>query len=67
MNKKILLIATLVIVTIVSLGSISASEDVSAIDDSGLSDVDDVVLSEGDGESPVPTTTTINIDNSMTN
>ncbi|MBO7713478.1 MAG: right-handed parallel beta-helix repeat-containing protein [Methanobrevibacter sp.] len=67
MNKKILLIATLVIVTIVSLGSISASEDVSAIDDSGISAVDDVVLSEGEGETPEPTTTTINIDNSMTN
>ena len=63
MNKKILLIATLIIVTIVSLGSISASEDVSAIDDSGISAVDDVVLSEGEGETPEPTTTTINIDN----
>lgn len=67
MNKKILLIATLVIMTILSLGSISASEDVSAIDDSVTSDAGDVVLADGDGETPQATTKTIDIDNSMTN
>ena len=67
MNKKILLIATFVIVTILSLGSISASEDVSAIDDSVTSDAGDVVLADGDGETTQATTKTIDIDNSMTN
>ena len=67
MNKKILLIATLVIVTILSLGSISASEDVYAIDDSVTSDAGDVVLADGDGETTQATTKTIDIDNSMTN
>lgn len=63
MNKKILLMVSLVIMTIISLGSISASEDIAEIDDAYLSDDGDtVVLNEG-GD----TATTIDVDNSMTN
>ena len=63
MNKKILLMVSLVIMTIISLGSISASEDIAEIDDACLSDDGDaVVLNDGED-----TATTIDIDNSMTN
>ena len=53
MNKKILLIATLVLMTIVSLGAVSASDD--AVDDSIAADAGDIVIADGEGgESPDP-------------
>ena len=53
MNKKILLIATLVLMTIVSLGAVSASDD--AVDDSIAADAGDIVIADGEGgESPNP-------------
>ena len=54
MNKKILLIATLVLMTIVSLGAVSAADD--AVDDSIAADAGDIVIADGEGgETPDPT------------
>lgn len=53
MNKKILLIATLVLMTIVSLGVVSAADD--AVDDSIAADAGDIVIADGEGgETPDP-------------
>ena len=54
MNKKILLIATLVLMTIVSLGAVSAADD--AVDDSIAADAGNIVIADGEGgETPDPT------------
>lgn len=54
---------SLVIMTIISLGSISASEDITGISDACLcDDGDTIVLNDGED-----TPTTIDVDNSMTN
>ncbi|MBR4397411.1 MAG: right-handed parallel beta-helix repeat-containing protein, partial [Methanobrevibacter sp.] len=65
MNRKILLIATLVVLTIISIGSISAAE----IEDEIISDTGEIELDNSingdvvsEGETP-----TININNEMTN
>ena len=62
MNKKILIIATLVLFAIVSIGSISAAEDI----DAGVDDVvavdDEVVLTDGEGTDPQTTTIEITTD-----
>ncbi len=63
MNKKILLIATLVLVTIISFGAVSAADDI-AIDDIDSSDAGDAVIAEGDDPAPAAT---VEIDNAMTN
>lgn len=65
MNKKILLIATLVLMTIVSLGAVSAADD--AIDDVCSSDADEVVIGDEGGESPGPTMNELQITQGMTN
>ena len=53
MNKKILLIAALFLMTIVSFGAVSAA--------------DDVLIGDDGGDAPAPTMTTLEIDNTMTN
>ena len=74
MNKKILLIVTLVLLTVISIGAISAAEtdDVAVDDTVGDIDVDDVaveeVLSEESApEEPIAENDPIEIDNTMTN
>ncbi|MBQ2961622.1 right-handed parallel beta-helix repeat-containing protein [Methanobrevibacter sp.] len=59
MNKKILLIAALVLMTIVSLGAVSAADDV-AIDDI-TADSGDAVITDGDEGGETPQTTTMPI------
>ena len=63
MNKKILLIATLVLVTILSFGAVSAADDI-AIDDFDSSDAGDAVIADVDDSEPAAS---IEIDNTMTN
>jgi parallel beta-helix repeat protein len=65
MNEKILLIAALVLMTIISFGAVSAADDI-GVDDVVSSDAGDAVIADGDGENPEPAAT-IEIDNSMTN
>ena len=66
MNRKILLIATLVVLTIISIGSISATEIDEEIisDNAGEIELDNSINDDvvGEGETP-----TININNEMTN
>ena len=71
MNRKILFIATLVLITIISLGAIAAAEadDIAISDDEGDIAVDNdagekAILSDGEGD---PATTTIEINSGMTN
>ena len=78
MNKKILMIATLVLFAIVSIGSISAAEDIGEdvisediISDVVAEDVDDVVSSEegtvlSEGDEAEPQSTTVEITEGMT-
>jgi parallel beta-helix repeat protein len=63
MNRKILLIAAMVLVTIISFGAVSAADDI-AIDDIDSSDAGDAVIADGDDPAPAAT---LEIDNTMTN
>ena len=66
MNRKLMLIVTLVLMTIISIGCVSAAENIDDSTDVDLSDAaDGTVLSED--SSPEPSQTTIEIDSSMTN
>jgi parallel beta-helix repeat protein len=66
MNKKILLIAALVLMTIVSIGAVSAADD--AIIDDISSDADDVVIAEDEGgKTPEPTMHELNVNADMGN
>ena len=47
MNEKILLIAALVLMTIISFGAVSAADDI-AVDDVVSSDAGDAVIADGD-------------------
>jgi parallel beta-helix repeat protein len=64
MKNKMLLIVALVLMTIVSLGAVSAADDV--IDDLSSSDASEDVIAE-DGGNPELSSTTLDIDNTMTN
>ena len=66
MKRNILLIATLVIIAIISFGAVSAADD-TVMDDVTVSDADSVVLSEDGGDTPDPAPATVEIDNTMTN
>ena len=67
MNRKILLIATLVVLTIISIGSISAAEidDEIVSDDAGEIELDNSINDDIISEDENPTI--ININNTMTN
>ena len=62
MNKKILMVATLILFAIVSIGSISAAEDIGDGVDDVLAVDDEVVLTDGEGTDPQTTTIEITTD-----
>ena len=62
MNKKILMVATLILFAIVSIGSISAAEDIGDGVDDVVAVDDEVVLTDGEGTDVQTTTIQITTD-----